>query len=153
MRALLQRVLEASVTIDGQVVGAIDRGLLVLLGFTHTDEAADVDWMVRKVCDLRLFDDADGRMNLDLTQVQGGLLVVSQFTLYGDVRRGRRPAFTDAMAPDRAEALYDLAVARFRARGVPVETGRFGAMMQVRLLNDGPVTLPIESPPRPTGTP
>lgn len=145
MRALIQRVTQASVTVEGDVVGAIGRGFLVLLGVTHADGAREAEWLARKVAGLRVFDDADGKMNLALADVGGAALVVSQFTLYGDARRGRRPDFLQAARPEQAEPLVEAFVARLRAEGVPVETGRFRAAMQVALVNDGPVTLWIDT--------
>jgi D-tyrosyl-tRNA(Tyr) deacylase len=144
MRVLLQRVSRAEVRIDGEVVGRVGRGFCLLVGFTHGDGADQVDWMADKVIGLRLFGDDEGKMNLALEDVGGALLVVSQFTLYGDARKGRRPSFIDAARPEEAEGLYELFVERLRSRGVKVETGRFGAMMDVDLVNDGPVTLWLE---------
>lgn len=144
MRVVLQRVAEASVTIDGRVVGRIGRGFLVLVGFTHTDGDAAIGWMVDKIRGLRLFPDDDGKMNRSLEEVGGALLVVSQFTLYGDARKGRRPSFIDAAPPEQAGPLYERFVAVCRERGVTVATGEFGAMMQVALVNDGPVTLTLD---------
>jgi D-tyrosyl-tRNA(Tyr) deacylase len=145
MRAVVQRVSSASVRIEGEVVGSIQRGLMVLLAAGQRDTDADLDTMVRRIPDLRIFDDADGRMNLSLLDTGGSLLVVSQFTLYGDCRKGRRPSFVGAMAPDTARTLVDRAVEAWRARGIAVETGRFGATMEVALVNDGPVTLLIDT--------
>ena len=145
MRVVLQRVSRASVSIEGRLAGAIGRGFCVLVGFTHDDTDERVDWMAEKVAGLRLFPDAEGKMNLGLEDVGGGLLVVSQFTLYGDTRKGRRPSFVDAAPPEKAVALYDYFVARARARGLHVGTGVFQAMMEVDLVNDGPVTLIVES--------
>jgi D-tyrosyl-tRNA(Tyr) deacylase len=144
MRVVLQRVREASVAVDGRELGRIDAGFLLLVGFTHTDTSADVEWMADKVLGLRLFTDAEGRMNLDLSAVNGSLLVVSQFTLYGDATRGRRPSFIDAARPEVAIPLYESFVAALRLRGAKVETGEFGAEMKVQLVNDGPVTLLLE---------
>lgn len=144
MRVVLQRVTQASVTIEGAVVGRINRGFCLLAGFTHDDTAERVDWMAEKVAGLRLFTDADGKMNLGLEEVGGGILVVSQFTLYGDAAKGRRPSFIDAARPEVAIPLYERFVAALRARGLRVETGRFGAMMTVDIQNDGPVTLLLE---------
>jgi len=127
-----------------RVTGQIARGLLLLVGFTHADGDAQLDWMVDKVLGLRIFADADARMNLSVTDVGGGVLVVSQFTLYGDAQKGKRPSFVDAARPEQAVPLYERFVERLRARGVPVATGEFGAMMQVGLVNDGPVTLWLE---------
>ncbi len=143
MRVVVQRVREASVRIRSLVVGEIGVGYLLLVGFTPGDTLAEVDWMVDKVLGLRLFSDAEGKMNLDLAAVDGRLLVVSQFTLYGDASRGRRPSFITAAHPDQAIPLYEAFVARLRAR-VMVATGEFGADMQVHLVNDGPVTLLLE---------
>ena len=144
MRTLLQRVSRAEVRVAGVVKGRIGRGFCLLVGFTHDDGAEQVAWMADKVRGLRLFGDAEGKMNLALGDVEGAVLVVSQFTLYGDARKGRRPSFIDAAPPDAAEALYRQFVARLRDDGVGVETGEFGAMMEVDLVNDGPVTLWLE---------
>jgi D-tyrosyl-tRNA(Tyr) deacylase len=144
MRVILQRVSEASVTIDGTVVGAIDRGFLLLVGFAPGDTAAEVAWMSDKIAGLRLFADAEGKMNLNLAAVGGAVLLVSQFTLYGDADKGRRPSFIGAARPDVAIPLYEAMAEAFRARGVKVATGEFGADMQVALINDGPVTLMLE---------
>jgi D-tyrosyl-tRNA(Tyr) deacylase len=145
VRVVLQRVSRAEVRIEGQVTGRIARGYLLLVGFGHQDNESVVDWMAEKVLSLRLFADAEGRMNRDLAEVSGGVLVVSQFTLYGDARKGRRPSFIDAAPPEVAIPLYERFVARLRilAPG-PVATGEFGAMMDVELVNDGPVTLWLE---------
>ena len=148
MRAVVQRVSEASVTVDGQVVGAIGRGFLVLLGVTHTDGEAEALWLARKIAGLRIFEDEAGKFNLALAEVRGAALVVSQFTLYGDARKGRRPSFTDAARPEHAEPLCQRVVELLRAEGVPVETGVFGAMMAVQLVNDGPVTLWLDTSER-----
>lgn len=150
MRVLLQRVSRAEVRIrpDGDalpyVSGRIGRGFLLLVGLTHTDTEAEVAWMADKITGLRLFADADDKLNLSLADVRGGALVVSQFTLYGDARKGRRPSFVDAARPDTAIPLYERFVALLRDRGIPVATGEFGAMMDVDLVNDGPVTLWLE---------
>lgn len=144
MRALVQRVTEARVRIDGAVVGEIGRGLCVLVGVTHDDDDAAARRLAEKVARLRVFDDDDGRMNLALTDVDGEALVVSQFTLYGDTRRGRRPAWTAAARPELAEPLVETFAAVLRELGTPVATGRFGADMAVELVNDGPVTLMLE---------
>ena len=145
MRALIQRVIQASVTVDGEVVSAIGRGFLVLLGAAHEDGPREAEWLARKVAGLRMFDDADGKMNLALADVGGAALVVSQFTLYGDARKGRRPDFLRAARSEHAEPLVESFVARLRGEGIPVETGRFRAAMQVALVNDGPVTLWIDT--------
>jgi D-tyrosyl-tRNA(Tyr) deacylase len=144
MRALVQRVSRASVRVEGQVVGEIGRGLLVLLGVRQTDTPAEADWLARKVCGLRLFAGEDGHFDRGLTDVDGELLVVSQFTLYGDARKGRRPNFGAAARPELAKELYEHFVAAVRRLGYPVATGRFGALMEVGLVNDGPVTLMVE---------
>jgi D-tyrosyl-tRNA(Tyr) deacylase len=132
------------VTIEGRVAGAIDAGFCLLAGFTHGDTPAQVDWMVEKVAGLRLFSDAQGKMNLGLDEVRGSVLVISQFTLYGDAEKGRRPSFIEAARPEVAIPLYERLVSGLRARGLAVETGEFGAMMQVEIHNDGPVTLILE---------
>lgn len=149
MRVLVQRVARAEVRVAGpdggtRVTGAIDHGFFLLVGFTHADGDAQLEWMADKVLGLRLFADADDRMNLAIDEAGGALLVVSQFTLYGDARKGKRPSFIDAARPEAATPLYERFVARLRAGGVRVETGEFGAMMQVELVNDGPVTLWLE---------
>ncbi len=149
MRVLLQRVSRAEVRVAGaqhqpRVTGRIGQGFLVLVGFTHGDGEEQLDWMADKLLGLRLFADADDKMNLSLADVGGALLVVSQFTLYGDARKGRRPSFVDAARPETAIPLYERFVALLRQRGARVETGEFGAMMDVELVNDGPVTLWLE---------
>jgi D-tyrosyl-tRNA(Tyr) deacylase len=144
MRVVLQRVSRASVTIDGRTAGAVGRGFCLLVGFTHGDTDATVDWMAEKVAGLRLFSDADGKMNLGLDEVGGAVLVVSQFTLYGDAAKGRRPSFVDAARPEQAIPLYQRFVATLRDRGIEVATGEFGAHMVVEIHNDGPVTLILE---------
>ena len=144
MRVVLQRVSRASVTIGGEVRGAIGRGFCLLVGFAHGDTPAEVDWMADKVSGLRVFTDAEGKMNLGLADVGGALLVISQFTLYGDTAKGRRPSFIEAARPETAIPLYDAFVAALRARGHRVEIGEFGADMQVEIHNDGPVTLILE---------
>jgi len=145
MRAVVQRVSQASVSVDGECVGSIGRGLLVLLGVSNKDTANDVRYSVEKTLNLRIFDDNDGKMNLSLLDVEGELLVVSQFTLYGDTRRGRRPSFIDAAAPEEANRLYESFVDECRKQTGNVSTGRFQAMMDVELVNDGPVTILIDS--------
>ena len=145
MRAVVQRVSSASVAIDQQVVGRIERGLVALVGIVKGDGPADIDYTSGKIRDLRIFPDEAGRMNRSVVEAGGAVLVVSQFTLAGDVRRGRRPDFDDAAPPDVARALYDELVARLRADGVPVETGVFQAHMAVELVNDGPVTILLDS--------
>ena len=144
MKVILQRVSSASVTISGRVSGAIDKGFLLLVGWTHGDTPAQNAWMAEKVAGLRLFGDAEGKMNLALADVGGALLVVSQFTLYGDAEKGRRPSFIAATRPEEAIPLYEDFVAQLRKTGLRVETGEFGAMMDVALVNDGPVTLVLE---------
>ena len=144
MRLLLQRVSRAEVRVDGRVTGRIGRGFLLLVGFAQADDETPLAWMADKVVGLRLFADDEGKMNLGLEDVGGALLVVSQFTLYGDARKGRRPSFVDAARPETAIPLYERFVALLRDRGVTVETGEFGAMMDVELVNDGPVTLWLE---------
>ena len=141
---LLQRVSRAEVRVGARVTGRIGRGFLVLVGFTASDGDAHVEWMADKVTGLRLFADADDKMNLALADIGGAVLVVSQFTLYGDAQKGRRPSFIDAARPEHAIPLYERFVALLRAGGTPVETGEFGAMMDVELVNDGPVTLMLE---------
>jgi len=141
----VQRVSEAQVTVNGEPCGEIGRGLVVLLGVAAGDDAEDARQMADKIVGLRIFDDADGKMNLSLLDVRGAMLVVSQFTLLGDCRKGRRPAFTAAAPPELAEPLYDTFVAEVRRRGVEVATGRFRTEMQVQLVNDGPVTVLVDS--------
>ncbi len=145
MRAVVQRVSRAQVAVDGEIVGEVGRGLLVLLGVTHADTEADADYLADKIAGLRVFEDENGKMNLDTAAVGGGILVVSQFTLYGDVRRGKRPSFDAAAKPERARELYEHFVARIRAAGLPCQTGRFQEMMEVELVNDGPVTILLDS--------
>jgi D-tyrosyl-tRNA(Tyr) deacylase len=144
VRVLLQRVSRAEVRVDGRVTGRIDQGLLVLVGFTHSDSDEKLAWMTDKIIGLRIFGDAEQKMNLALADVGGAVLVVSQFTLYGNAEKGRRPSFIDAARPEQAIPLYDRFVALLRERGVRTETGEFGAMMDVELVNDGPVTLWLE---------
>ncbi|MDH3495803.1 MAG: D-aminoacyl-tRNA deacylase [Gemmatimonadota bacterium] len=144
MRVVLQRAARATVTLDGRTVAAIGQGLVVLVGFTHADDATAADWMAEKIAGLRIFADRDGKMNRSLMDVGGALLVVSQFTLYGDARKGRRPSFVAAAPPDLAVPLYERFVAALRAQGLTVATGVFGALMAVELVNDGPVTLVLE---------
>jgi D-tyrosyl-tRNA(Tyr) deacylase len=147
MRAVVQRVQRASVSIDGECVGSIGAGVLVLLGVGPADGHAEVEWMAQKIAELRIFPDDQGKMNRSLLEIGGGALVVSQFTLFGDVRKGRRPSFVGAAPPDIAAPLYERVVGALRSRGVaPVATGRFAADMAVELVNDGPVTLILESP-------
>ena len=145
MRAVVQRVKRASVTIDGEVAGEIGVGLMVLLGVTYSDKEEQANWLAEKIVGLRIFADDEGKMNRDVTEAGGAVLVVSQFTLYGDCKKGRRPSFVDAAAPPIAIPLYEAFVNGIKRLGVPVATGRFGADMQVELVNDGPVTLLVDS--------
>lgn len=145
MRAVVQRVSEASVTVNGETVGRIGSGLLVLLGVTGSDSQQDVVWMSEKIVNLRIFEDDAGKMNRSLRDVSGSMLVVSQFTLFGDCRKGRRPSFIQAARPELARELYTSFVVEVRGQGVEVETGRFQEHMDVRLTNDGPVTLMLDS--------
>jgi D-tyrosyl-tRNA(Tyr) deacylase len=145
MRALVQRVSRANVTVDVDVVGSIGKGFVVLLGVTHDDSEADAAYLADKILGLRIFEDDAGKMNLSLADVSGACLVVSQFTLYGDCRKGRRPSFVAAAGPERAEALYEVFVERIRDGGIVAETGRFRAHMDVELVNDGPVTMLLDS--------
>jgi len=144
MRVVLQRVTRARVTVGDRVTGEIGRGLLLLVGFTEGDTEETLRWMAEKVVGLRVFTDAEGKMNLSVEETEGAVLVVSQFTLYGDARKGRRPSFVEAARPEVAIPLYERFVEMLRAAGRPVATGEFGAMMQVELVNDGPVTLVLE---------
>jgi D-tyrosyl-tRNA(Tyr) deacylase len=145
MRACIQRVSKARVIVEGEVTGEIDRGLLVLLGVASSDTDAELTWLADKISGLRIFDDPEGKMNLSLADVGGGMLVVSQFTLYGDCRKGRRPSFIDAAPPEMAEAMYDRFVAHVAKSGIRTATGRFRTMMAVELVNDGPVTIWIDT--------
>ena len=145
MRAVIQRVTRASVTVDVEIVGEIGNGLVVLLGIARDDSEKDATYLVEKIAALRIFDDADGVMNVSVKDVAGGLLIVSQFTLYGDVRRGLRPSWIEAAAPEVAKPLYDFFVAEARKLIERVATGSFRAMMQVELVNDGPVTILLDS--------
>lgn len=145
MRAVIQKVKSASVTVDGELVGKIGQGILVLLGVSNQDSEKDATYLVEKTLNLRIFEDADGKMNLSLLDVKGELLVVSQFTLYGDARKGRRPSFIDAAQPEKANQLYEFFVSETRKQVEKVETGRFQAMMDVELINDGPVTILLDS--------
>ncbi|QDT31076.1 D-aminoacyl-tRNA deacylase [Thalassoglobus polymorphus] len=148
MRAVVQRVSSASVTVDNEIVGKIDRGYLVLLGITTDDTHDDVNYLANKIIGLRVFEDDEGKMNLALGDVGGSVLAVSQFTLYGDCRKGRRPSFIEAARPEQAKPLYESFVAELRAQGIRTETGKFQEHMDVALVNDGPVTLFLESPKR-----
>lgn len=145
MRAVVQRVTEASVTVDGKNVGAIGPGLLVLLGVAREDTEKDGAYLAEKLAGLRIFEDEDEKMNLSVAQVGGNILLVSQFTLYGDVRHGKRPSFTQAAAPEEANRLYEALADKLRAKGIPVATGQFQAHMEVALVNDGPVTILLDS--------
>lgn len=144
MRAVVQRVSSASVTVDGQITGQIGFGMLVLLGVTHTDAECDADRMAEKLAFLRFFNDQEGKMNLSSLDVGGEVLVVSQFTLYGDCRKGHRPSYTDAAEPQKAEQLYEYFIGKMKGFGLKVASGIFGAMMKVSLVNEGPVTLIVD---------
>ena len=146
MKAVIQRTSEASVTVDGETVGRIGAGLMVLLGVGREDTEAEADWLAEKIAHLRIFEDDNGKMNRSVIDCGGAVLLVSQFTLYGNCTKGRRPSFIDAAVPDTAQALYRQVADRLREKGLPVETGRFGARMSVSLVNDGPVTLIVETP-------
>lgn len=148
MRACIQRVSQARVVVEGEVTGEIGRGLLVLLGVAVTDTEAELKWLADKIVGLRIFDDEAGKMNLSLADVAGGMLVVSQFTLYGDCKKGRRPSFIDAAPPEMAEAMYERFVAYVAQGGTPTATGRFRTTMAVELVNDGPVTIWIDTAER-----
>lgn len=145
MRAVVQRVSRARVTVHGEVTGEIERGVLVLLGVSVKDAESDADYLVEKIVNLRIFEDVDDKMNLSLIDVKGEMLVISQFTLYGDTRRGRRPSFMHAAPPDKVNELYEYFVSMVREQGLKIETGRFQAMMDVELVNDGPVTIILDS--------
>lgn len=146
LRAVAQRVLRASVSVDGREVARIGQGLLVLLAAGHGDGPDQVRWMADKITGLRIFSDTQGKMNLDVKEVEGAILVVSQFTLYGDCRKGKRPSYSAAAGPEQAEVLYEDFIKAVRSSGIPTQQGVFGAMMQVELVNDGPVTLIVDSP-------
>jgi len=145
MRAVVQRVSKASVSVEDAVVGAIGNGLLVLLGVSKNDTSAAADYLIEKLLGLRIFEDAEGKMNLSVRETGGAVLVVSQFTLFGDVRRGKRPSFDEAARPEQARHLYEYVIAQIRAQGVECSTGEFQAMMQISLVNDGPVTILLDS--------
>jgi len=145
MRAVVQRVTEARVEVADKTVGEINAGLLVLLGVAREDASSDAEYLCEKIINLRIFDDDEGKMNRSLLDISGEMLVVSQFTLFGDVRRGRRPSYSDAAEPDKANELYQVFIERVRSSGVKVETGVFQAMMKVSLTNDGPVTILLDS--------
>jgi D-aminoacyl-tRNA deacylase len=146
MRALVQRVRRASVKVEGETIGEIGHGLLCFIGIAPSDRAADLDWMTNKLLKLRIFEDDDGKMNRSIEDVQGGILAVSQFTLYGDARKGNRPSFIDAARPEIAEPLYNQFVEKLKQSSLNIQTGRFAAQMLVELVNDGPITLMLESP-------
>jgi D-aminoacyl-tRNA deacylase len=145
MRVVVQRSKQASVTVDGEIIGEITKGFVLLVGITHGDTAEDAKYVAEKIVNLRVFEDHEGKMNLSLSQIEGEILSISQFTLYGDCRKGRRPNFMEAAHPDHASVIYDQFNQFLRDQGVKVETGQFGAMMDVALINDGPVTLIVES--------
>jgi D-tyrosyl-tRNA(Tyr) deacylase len=146
MKAVVQRVTRSEVHVDNRCIGAIEHGLLVLLGVDHDDADKEIRWMADKIINLRIFEDLNGKMNRSLRDTGGAMLVVSQFTLMGDCRKGRRPSFAAAAPPDRAESVYEQFIATVRHSGIEVATGQFGAMMQVALVNDGPVTLILKTP-------
>jgi D-aminoacyl-tRNA deacylase len=145
MRAVIQRVSSAKVAVEHETTGQIARGLLVLIGVSTTDTQTDADYLADKIAGLRIFEDADGKMNLSVADIHGSVLAVSQFTLYGDARKGRRPSFDSAARPEQAKNLYDYFVEKIRAAGLPCEIGRFQAEMKVELVNDGPVTILLDS--------
>jgi len=145
MRAVVQRVRRAQVSVGEEITGKIDTGLLVLVGVSHTDTSADADYLAGKIAGLRIFEDSDGKMNLSVADVGGAVLAVSQFTLYGDARKGKRPSFDQAAPAQQANGLYQVFVEKIRAARIPCETGRFQATMQVQLVNDGPVTILLDS--------
>jgi D-aminoacyl-tRNA deacylase len=145
MKVVVQRAKHAKVTVNGEVVGSIDHGLVLLVGVTHSDTVEDAAFIADKIAHLRIFEDESGKMNLSVLDVGGEILSVSQFTLYGDCRKGRRPNFMEAAKPDRALPIYEAMNEALRQKGIRVETGKFGAMMEVELINDGPVTLIVES--------
>ena len=145
MRAVLQRVRKGAVVVDGQVIGSVDLGFVALVGVTHSDTQSEAELLARKTAQLRVFEDAEGKMNLSALDVGAGVLVISQFTLYGDCRKGNRPSFIEAASADQAEQLYQRLAARMRAANLKVATGRFKAHMEVSLINDGPVTLILDS--------
>lgn len=144
MRLLVQRVLNSNVKVDGKITGEINKGYMVLLGVTHDDDTEKADYLVKKLINLRVFEDENGKMNLNINQVGGELLIISQFTLYGNTKDGNRPSFTEAAKPEKAEKLYNYFVEQCRKEGIKTETGIFGADMKVSLINDGPVTVMLE---------
>lgn len=145
MRAIIQRVSQANVKIKGKLVGEIGKGLLVLLGVGKEDTEEDIEYLIKKILNLRIFGDEKGKMNVSLLDIEGELLIVSQFTLYGDVRKGRRPSFTDSASPDKAKKMYEQFIKKCIEQNIDVETGEFGAEMDVSLINDGPVTILLDS--------
>lgn len=145
MRAVIQRVTSSSVTVDNNQISSIGPGLMVLFGVTHADGPTDAEYLADKVVNLRIFEDQDGKMNQSLLDIGGEILVVSQFTLYGDCKKGRRPSFIEAAPPDKAESLYEYFIEQIKEKGISAQSGKFRAMMKVELVNDGPVTLIIES--------
>ncbi len=148
MKAVIQRVKNAKVEVGEEITGRIGRGLLVFLGVGKNDTVQDIEWMTEKISGLRIFEDDSGKMNLSIMDVRGEALIVSQFTLYGDCRKGRRPSFASAANPEKANFLYEEFISTFRLKGIKTETGRFQAMMDISLVNDGPVTIIVESPTR-----
>ena len=149
MRAVVQRVSFAKVEVEGEITGKIGKGLLILLGVARGDTVSQADYLAKKIAELRIFEDAEGKMNLSLLDTDGSALVVSQFTLYGDCRKGRRPSFSEAAPPQEADRLYEYFSAQMRGLGITTANGRFGSMMKVSLLNDGPVTLIVDTPENP----
>jgi len=145
MRCVIQRVSNASVTVDGKISGKINKGVVVLVGIQAADTIREINWMTEKIANLRIFVDSDDKMNLSLLDIHGEMLIVSQFTLYGDCRKGRRPGYSSAAPPEIAEPLYEKFIERVRQMNIPAATGKFGAMMDVALINDGPVTLLLDS--------
>ncbi|AMO86151.1 D-aminoacyl-tRNA deacylase [Solibacillus sp. FSL W7-1472] len=145
MRVILQRSKQASVTVDGQVTGAIQKGYVLLVGITHSDTEEDIAYVAKKITDLRIWEDEDGKMNRSIAEAGGDILSISQFTLYADTRKGKRPSFVEAARPEQAKPLWEAFNEQLKANGLHVETGIFGAMMDVALINDGPVTITIES--------
>ncbi|WP_320048020.1 D-aminoacyl-tRNA deacylase [uncultured Ilyobacter sp.] len=146
MRVVIQRVSKAQVSVEGKVIGKIDKGFLILLGITHRDNEKDANWLVNKISGLRIFSDENGKMNKSIEDIGGEILLISQFTLYGEARKGRRPSFIDAAKPDVAVPLYNKFTKLVKEKGIRISTGEFGADMKVELLNDGPVTMIIDSP-------